>query len=129
MTPMTYDIYWTVGFLEGEGSFTKCGGTVMVSATQVQKWPIDKLYELYGGGINTFSRKEVTGNIYYRWCLYGKNAVEFMLETYHLYSPKRKQQIQRALKHWAPKPGRVCGVGGMPVNVRKELVNRINVLK
>ena len=51
------DLYWSAGFLEGEGAFMKNGtGGIVVTASQVQKEPLDRLYKLFGGGMNTFSR-------------------------------------------------------------------------
>ena len=56
------DWFWVIGFLEGEGSFGKCGNTVVVTASQVTIFTIQKLHTLLGGGINQFTRKEIKGN-------------------------------------------------------------------
>jgi hypothetical protein len=32
------DLYWAAGFIDGEGSFSKCGGTIAASAVQVDRW-------------------------------------------------------------------------------------------
>lgn len=98
------DLGWIAGFLEGEGSFCKCGNTIMVCASQVQKEPLERLYQLLGGGINEYSSSNYIGNIIYRWCAYGPKAAEIMLEVYHLMSSKRKEQIKDTLLEWGNKP-------------------------
>jgi len=101
------DLYWSAGFLEGEGSFMKCGvGTIVVSASQVQKEPLDRLYKLFGGGMNVFSRKEVKGNIYHRWQIYGPKAEVLMKMLFPIMSPRRQNQITAVLAWYASRPGK-----------------------
>src|SRR3972149_72726 len=96
-------IFWIAGFLEGEGSFTgrtpknRCA---IVSATQVQLEPISRLQSLLGGKIRSFSRKEVTGNIYHRWELFASRAIGLMFTIYQLMSPKRQSQILKVINGW-----------------------------
>ena len=99
------DLYWVAGFLEGEGSFCKNGGTICVSASQVQKEPIDRLKKLLGGGLNVFSAKNVKGSMYHRWQLYGKKAESLMKMLFPIMSPKRQNQISSALAWYASRPG------------------------
>jgi hypothetical protein len=99
------ELYWIAGFLEGEGSFLKCGGTIMATATQVQREPVDRLKKLLGGDICTFSRKEVIGHVYYRWNMYGKRAEVLMKMLFPMMSPRRQEQISKALAWYASCPG------------------------
>lgn len=101
------DLYWLAGFLEGEGSFGRCGGTVQVTATQVQREPIDRIFSILKvGNISIFLRKEVTGNTYHRWCCYGEHAELLMKILYPIMSPRRKDQINQCLSWYATRPGK-----------------------
>ncbi len=93
-------IGWIAGFLEGEGSFTKAGGTICVSASQVDKQPVQDLHDMLGGGIGTFSRKEVKGNIYYRWQVYGPRAAGVMMTLYPMLTRRRQLKIKELLTEW-----------------------------
>ena len=97
----------------------------MVSASQVQQWPIAKLYELLGGGVNTFTAKNVKGSLYHRWCLYGPKAVELMMLLFPVMSPRRQDQIKRCLGHWATKPRKLHARNGYSREARQGLVNRV----
>lgn len=101
------DLAWTAGFLEGEGSFARCGNTIKVSAVQVEIYPIKKLIGLFGGNEATYHRKEIrsNGGSYYRWDVYGVEAAEIMLLLFHMLSPKRKQQIIKCFCWWKDRPG------------------------
>lgn len=101
------NLHWAAGFIDGEGSFSRCGGTIAVQAVQVEIWPINKLYDLFDGGINTFQRKEIksNGGVYYRWNAYGPRAAGIMLTLHPLLSPKRQGKIEELLDWWMKLPG------------------------
>ena len=102
------DLGWIAGFLEGEGSFGRCGSTISVSASQVQKYPLEVMSKLVGGNLNTYQQildDKKTIMVYHRWQVYGMRAVEVMLSIYHLMSPKRKCQIEKTLSFWVTRPG------------------------
>jgi len=100
------ELYWIAGFLEGEGSFTRCGGTIAVNASQVQREPLDRLQKLLSGSINRYMRDEIKGFFYYRWQIYGIKAEELMKILFPIMSPKRQNQISLALAWYASRPGR-----------------------
>lgn len=104
----TEDIYWTAGFLEGEGSFLKNGGTIAVSCSQVEKEPVEKLYLLFGGHLNFIERKNKNPkwNNYYQWAIYGEVAEDLMKLIFLIMSPKRQGQIKKALDWYVTRPGR-----------------------
>ncbi len=111
-------IFWIAGFLEGEGSFGSGYRPCVVSASQVEKEPIQRLHSLLGGVVDTYSRKAVTGNIYYRWRLQSIRALGLMMTIYNLMSPKRKKQILFQILTWKNSAGRgwqrhktVCPLG------------------
>lgn len=95
------DIAWTSGFIEGEGSF---GGShngksgSMITAWQVQKQPLEKLLELYGGSISFRHPSQRTS--IWQWCLYGNKSIGLMMTIYSLMSSKRKEQIKRIILYW-----------------------------
>uniref|UniRef100_A0A6M3J0I0 Homing endonuclease n=1 Tax=viral metagenome TaxID=1070528 RepID=A0A6M3J0I0_9ZZZZ len=102
------DLYWIAGFLEGEGTFCRCGGTIQISASQVQKEPVEKLYKLLGGFLAHIERKNVSPkwNNYWRWGAYGETAELCMKAIFSLMSTKRKNKISEVLSWYASRPGR-----------------------
>lgn len=101
------DLAWAAGFLEGEGSFKKCGNTICISAVQVEKYPIDKLIDIFGGGKKGYFRKEIksNGGEYFVWRVYGVSAAEIMILLFPILSPKRKNQILDCFSWWKDRPG------------------------
>lgn len=94
------ELYWTAGFLDGEGSFTLCGKTPRVQATQVDVWHLEKLMAIFGG---TISPKKPAGfgkQQCHSWALTGPRAVGLMMTMYDLISPRRQSQITRVLTFW-----------------------------
>lgn len=117
MTLSDAQLNWLAGFLEGEGSFAKCGRTISIQATQVNPEPILKIYLMCGGNIYTFSKPEIKSSskgIYQRWDLYGPSALVLMKALYPLMSKKRQYQIDGALTFYKtlPHPGKKGGSSG-----------------
>jgi hypothetical protein len=96
------DLYWSAGFLEGEGSF-KLHSSLMISASQVQLWPLQRLQKIFGGAISTSGRKRFYGESpCHAWYLYGHRAAGLMMTLYSLLSPRRQEQVAVALAKWKP---------------------------
>lgn len=113
-SPSTIDIAWAAGFLEGEGSFY--GGTVdsrkgcpsdgrtyqtyTVQCYQVQREPLDRLRSMFGGRIQACPARDrfASEQPYFMWRVNGARARGVMLTTYALMSPRRREQIQEALR-------------------------------
>ena len=105
MAMKTCELYWTAGFLDGEGSFSLCGGkpakTPRIQVTQADVFGLHKLWALFGGGtvrkgqLSALSRKPL-----HVWVLTGPRAVAVMLSIYPLLSPTRQHQIERVLAVW-----------------------------
>lgn len=98
MTPTLKDIFWAAGFLEGEGSFfAQDGRFPQVSATQVQREPLQRLAALFGGKI--WDRKSRGANqqptCWWRVC--GARARGIGMTLYPIMSPRRKGQIRQML--------------------------------
>lgn len=93
-------IEWIAGFLEGEGSFSsKSSGSRKrpyrnseIQATQLQRWPLDKLVSLIGGTICLSKGK------YWRWSGSGGLARGLAMTIYSLMSLRRQEQIRIMLQ-------------------------------
>ena len=99
------DLYWTAGFLEGDGSFLfGKHEQLQVTAAQVQKWPLERLQRLYGGSISGHQPENPKWSFVYRWILTGPTAAGLMMTLYSLMSEHRRGQIKQALAGWKTKP-------------------------
>jgi len=98
------EIYWSAGFLEGEGSFMWVGG-LRVAAGQVRREPLDRLRRALGGRVGG-PYKNGVARPQYHWIVYGPEAAAVMFTMYPLMTRQRKQQIRRALSKWRRAPGR-----------------------
>jgi hypothetical protein len=107
-TQLMRDLYWTAGFIEGEGSFV-WRHTPDVVASQVQKEPLERLYALFGGNLNVReSRPTANGYIakpIWMWSRSGGFGAGLMMTLFPLMSPKRQEQIKRVLAIWRQQPG------------------------
>jgi len=100
------ELGWVAGFLEGEGCFQgRCKGAVLVSASQVQREPLERLQTLIGGPIRIYPQKNPKHQPFHRWHVLGDVAVDLMLEIFHLMSPKRREQMEAILKRWSSSTG------------------------
>lgn len=106
MTVTIRELYWSAGFLEGDGSFLfGTNKTPLVTATQVQRWPLGKLQRLYGGNIYFQKRdKNPNWSDFYRWNLTGEQAAGLMMTLYSVMTKKRQGQILTALGGWKAMP-------------------------
>lgn len=103
----TADLHWAVGFLEGEGSFLS-GRRIAVEASQVQKWPIERLIALFGGRARLYAvdATKSRASSHWRWVLMGPRAMGLMMTVYSLMSPRRREQVRAAIETWRSRPGR-----------------------
>ncbi len=103
------ELYWAAGFLEGEGYFCLRGKTksaVTISASQVQRHPLDRLEAAWAGIVRgPYQNKNPRSTPYYRWDLGGTNAVALMMTLYTLLSPKRQEAIRSIIAVWKLNPG------------------------
>lgn len=103
MTLVRSDFAWAAGFLEGEGSFTY-QASLAVSASQVQRWPLERMASLFGGRISTNGRvTQPQRQLCFVWYLHGHRAAGLMMTLFLLLSPRRRDQIRRALTIWRSK--------------------------
>lgn len=94
------DLHWAAGFIDGDGCVYQSRTTPMITATQKDRWPLDKLVALFGGTIYRHVRNESKGHIYYRWDLYGNAAAGVMMTLFVLLSPRRQEKIREIIGRW-----------------------------
>lgn len=98
------ELYWAAGFIEGEGSFRKSSlrQSVAVSVAQVQREPLERLMNLFGGQIHGKNSQKYNANASpcSEWNIGGARAVGVVMTLYPLMSTKRKSQIRESLHYW-----------------------------
>ena len=95
------DIKWAAGFLEGEGYFGIRRAGCEVSAAQVNKEPVERLKNLFGGWLNLRNKpSRATWKPSWLWLTTGPRAVGIMMTLYCLLSVRRQQQTLKALNNW-----------------------------
>ena len=97
-SPTIPNIHWAAGFLEGEGSFNTAHGTLTVQAAQVNREPLSRLREMFGGNIYFQKRHEdrvkfLNASDFYRWAVFGRRAERVVMLIYRDMSQRRKRQI------------------------------------
>jgi hypothetical protein len=95
--PLHEEILWAAGFLEGEGCFQSHTNSMRASANQVQKWPLEKLHAWFGGSLRLQKHPDWRSDIWV-WIVYGARAQKVMTLVYPHMSPKRQEQICKALQ-------------------------------
>lgn len=98
-------VEWAAGFLEGEGCFYSSPLGVRahrnsVTAAQVQREPLQRLVNMFGGAIYNVPPKKPTHAPAFVWTTTGARAVGIAMTVYSLMSPKRKMQIGKLLSSW-----------------------------
>jgi hypothetical protein len=93
------DLKWVAGFIEGEGSFT-VGRGIRVAASQVEKWPLEKLNLFFPGNLH-FREPNGSKKGFWTWSIGSKrNAIALMMTLYSLMSPKRQIEIRKCINYW-----------------------------
>ena len=97
----TNQIHWAAGFLEGEACFSSTRHSPRIAVSQVQRFPLTRLKDLFGGTITAhFPKEPYAGNRQFRWYIGSVHALGIMMTIYTLLSPKRQGQIEKALALW-----------------------------
>lgn len=106
LTPDPYDIAWTAGIYEGEGSVAcSRGKVVQARVSQKDRWLLERLLMLFGGSIvvhrstgGFIGDRRVMGEGAYLWCLGGGRGRAFLQVIYPWLSPRRREQIDKAFR-------------------------------
>ena len=91
--PTLIDIAWASGLFEGEGNCHFHAMTTRAAITQKDTWILYRLKELFGGSINTRKNRDCS-----QWSVSGALARGFLMTIYWRLSPRRKDQVRKALK-------------------------------
>jgi len=89
--PSLNDIYWAAGFIEGDGYFSRPKRSECMEVTQKSVWPIQKLYDIFGGTLRLNKRGM------YIWNVSGARARGMIFTLYLLMSPRRQKQMRKAM--------------------------------
>ena len=94
--PTTLDIAWAAGIYEGEGTATlhKVNGTAMVRVTQAEPWLVLKLYDLFGGSMNTYAQRGIGTKPVCEWYISQARARGFAMTIYKFLSPHKQKQLR-----------------------------------
>ena len=96
--PSMLNLYWAAGFIEGEGSFILNRGSCYIAVHQKQREPLERLLAWFGGIIRQRpTDKRWPNSLYHDWRAAGVRARGIMMTLYQLMSPRRQEQIRRAL--------------------------------
>lgn len=94
------DLMWAAGFLEGEGSFRYNTSSPSLAAAQAQLQPLERLKSLFGGLIHPMKRYKPNHKPAWLWHLGGTDAAALMMTLFVEMSPRRREQITKALAPW-----------------------------
>lgn len=98
LRPSTKDIAWAAGIYEGEGNCQRAipnRKTEVVRVVQKDDWLCPKLRDLFGGSTRVVYKRN--GYRYNQWTLCGSRARGFLMTIYIFLSPRRQEQILKAL--------------------------------
>jgi hypothetical protein len=91
----TTELAWTAGFLESRVGTFDFTDAPLVMALRADREPIDRLARWYGGDIRRHQDLDR-----YQWILTGSDAIGLMMTLYPMMSPRRRAQIDSAIRHW-----------------------------
>jgi hypothetical protein len=98
--PNRTDLHWAAGFLEGEGTFARCGpgaGGQLIEVPQTEREPLEYLQNLFGGSISCPRTNHLGKKPVFRWRVCGSRARGVMLTLYVFMFSRRKSQMRKAL--------------------------------
>lgn len=103
----TKELYWAAGFLEGEGCFwsQRPSASAMITASQVQRNPLEHLQKVVGGTLRGPKKSNnKSAQPFFIWNIYGVRAAGLMMTLYSLMSPNRQGKIIEVLAEWKKHP-------------------------
>jgi hypothetical protein len=98
-SPTFKEICWAAEFWDGDG-YCAPGARKATQVTVVQKdtWITEHFRSLFGGSVRSYEMGEHgRRRLYSRWTLHGARARGFLLTIFLLVSPRRQEQIRRAI--------------------------------
>lgn len=99
--------YWLVGLLEGEGSFMKgppsSPGLPAIQMTMIDRDVVERAAAIMGCSVTTVRPRQAHWKESYSIRIRGARAVEWMRALQPVVGARRKEQIDRAMKSYAPR--------------------------
>jgi hypothetical protein len=100
--PTALDIAWAAGIFEGEGSCYRSpnSSTARCRVAQNDRWLLDRLRAMFGGSVQVLAQVGSGLNrkaVAHGWHISGERARGFLMTIYVFLSPRRKEQVRRAL--------------------------------
>lgn len=95
-SPTCMDIFWAAGFYEGEGFACQTGVSEQLSAVQVNREPLERLQEFFGGSLRLRGARNSRSNPTWRWRICGSRARGFAMTIYSLLSRRRQEQLRKS---------------------------------
>ncbi len=113
MSLSSVHLFWTAGFLEGEGCFyiNPRNANICVCASQVQRDPLARLCDMFGGSLTLRSGRPFhsgagpAGQPQWFWSLSGKRAAALMMTIFPIMSPRRHTKIAYCIALWSKRAG------------------------
>lgn len=91
----TEEIAWVAGFLEGEACFSPTRDSCMIQVAQVQRWPLTKLQQIFGGRVKIRHNSGFTKRDIWFWQVSGERARRVARAVLPYMSPKRRRKIMQ----------------------------------
>lgn len=105
MSAMTVaELNWVAGLLEGEGTFTTNGSTLVVALGMTDGDVVQKLATTLGHGEVRCYPPLPGRQPVYRWGWYGKRAAGLMMTLWPLMGSRRQARITECLRWWRAQP-------------------------
>lgn len=98
--PTVQDICWVAGIYEGEGSCERSTNSEVVGIGQKDRWILDKIQYLFGGTVARREKHHIYNDKDYtmhNWTVCGPRARGFLMTIYKFMSPRRQEQIRKAM--------------------------------
>lgn len=107
--PQDLDYAWAAGFLDGEGYIaalaTRTGNTrLVIKASQIDRDPIQRLRDLFGGAVFESRRRTTSGNIVWSWQVNGARAVACLEGIRPYVARKNAKRIDLAVAAYRARP-------------------------
>ena len=101
--PTKFDLVWAAGFLEGEGCFSpsnrKWQTYLRVTAGQVNKEPLQRIADMFGGRLYLRKRQKAHHNDCWLWHIDGARARGVGMTLYPFLSKLKQGQVRRGLRY------------------------------
>ena len=94
------DIAWAAGVLEGEGSFSLCGGnSIRVMCTMTDIDILERLQKIFGGKIASIRKREEHWKDAWAWTIFADDALTCMRSILPYMGVRRSEKINMLITH------------------------------